>query len=167
MKGKRVWIGVILCVGLVILISRLRIPPERETVMALKIVRINKATFNIIVPVVINGHGPFPFLLDTGAPGIVMATDIAYKTGIRLEKTKDSVVGVGTKQSCSYGTATSLAVGSARVEGLSVVATDFSSYRTQTGNAYDGILGLAFMQHFQVTLDFPGGVLRLSQRGSR
>lgn len=43
-------------------------------------------TKHVMVRVKLNGKGPFNFILDTGAPAMIMTEAVAKKTGVKLDK---------------------------------------------------------------------------------
>lgn len=138
---------------------------ERPTVVQMQIVKSNagKTYTLILVPVFVNGHGPYRFLFDTGCSNCIMARDLANKTGIKTTPTKSTAVAFGTGELMSVGTADSLSVGAAPVQNMPVDVLDFSSYRRNMDSHFDGIIGYDYMRHFKVTLDFAQGRLLLEE----
>src|SRR5262245_3490378 len=43
-------------------------------------------TLHVLVRVKINGKGPYNFILDTGAPGLFVATSVAKQLGVQPDK---------------------------------------------------------------------------------
>lgn len=117
----------------------------------------------ILVPVHINGRGPYSFVLDTGATLTCM--DQALATELSLPEEGGRIgfgAGVGGAGRMQLVHADSLRVGEARAEELTLCALDLSSAR-QAGIELDGLLGLNFLRSFRMGLDFERGVLSLQE----
>jgi predicted aspartyl protease len=115
----------------------------------------------LIVPVHVNGEGPFRFVLDTGATITCVEDAVAQRLALPAAR---GVVGVGAGVE---GTARmrlvrvdSLRVGAARAEGLTACALDLA-HTAEVGVEVDGLLGLDFLRAYRVTLDFDRQVLLL------
>ena len=92
----------------------------------------------LMVPVHVNGEGPFRFVLDTGAT----ITCVEGTTRMRLVRLD------------------SLRVGGARAEGITACALDLA-HTAAIGVEIEGLLGLDFLRSYRVTLDFDRQVLLL------
>jgi predicted aspartyl protease len=116
----------------------------------------------ILVPTKVNGTGPHPFALDTGASITVIADDLARRLGIRTEAIP-AMTGGGGAISTSAGTLRSLSIESAEVRDLPVAVAGFFGALGQTiGTELSGILGFNYLRAFRVTIDYPAGTLRLA-----
>ena len=115
----------------------------------------------LMVPVYLNGEGPFDFVLDTGAT--LTCVDQAIATRLRLPAAR-GVVGVGAgiegAGRMQILRLDSLRIGAARAKELNVCALDLKHIGT-LGLEVDGLLGLNFLRSFRVTLDFQRKVLHL------
>jgi gag-polyprotein putative aspartyl protease len=102
----------------------------------------------VIVPTFVNGHGPHPFRLDTGAAGTAIAAALAAELGLAAVERTVVVTPVGeeTRVVAAVGR---IAVGSAEAAALraTVVPGDF------LGGAA-GILGQDFLSRFDYTIDY-------------
>jgi len=128
--------------------------PQNVVVPLQVVQRTHGKTYTLIlVPVLVNGHGPYPFLFDTGCPVVIIASDLAAHAGVRTKLTGATAMAFGTSEHVAVGIAT-ISVGGATVQYLPVSVQNFSSYRTSMDNHYDGIIGYNYMSHFGVTLDF-------------
>lgn len=115
----------------------------------------------IIVPVRVNGTGPFRFVLDTGATLTCIDRALADSLGVReMEGVSGMGAGIGGTGRMSILEIDSLAVGAARVEQLPTCALDLA-HLSEVGLDVDGLLGLNFLEAFRVTLDFERDVLIL------
>jgi predicted aspartyl protease len=115
----------------------------------------------IIVPVFVNGQGPFDFVLDTGAT--LTCLDAEVSRGLELPERRGAIgvgAGVGGAGRLRLVRIDSLRVGSARAEGLTGCEVDLR-HTAQVGIDVDGLLGLDFLKPFRVTLDFQRNVVTL------
>lgn len=104
-------------------------------------------------PVRVDGHGPYPFVVDTGANQSVIALELARSLALPLGEAAE-VNGVAGARSTA-ATHARLAVGS-RLRGDSPLMV---FPRADIGG--DGLLGLDDLDGQAVTLDFRGRTLRL------
>lgn len=117
----------------------------------------------ILVPVKINGTGPYQFVLDTGATFTCVDEVLAE----RLELPQPvGLVGYGATLGKS-GAVTlhnikTLEVGAARASGLTACALDLQGMQ-KLGLGVEGLLGLNFLKSYKVEIDFTRKVLTLSQ----
>ncbi len=115
----------------------------------------------LVVPVWLNGEGPFDFVLDTGAT--LTCVDHAVAERLRLPRDRRVVgvgAGIGEAGPMRLVRLDSLRVGRARGEDLTVCALDLAQIR-KLGLEADGLLGLNFLRSFRVTVDFEREVLLL------
>jgi predicted aspartyl protease len=119
----------------------------------------------VLVPVFVNGRGPHAFVLDTGASATVLSPDLA--AALRIETVaSEPMTGAGGVLQATLGRVSSLTVGSAALQDVSVMVADFlTELGNVVGEKLDGVLGYNFLRHFRVTLDYPNGVLWLMRAG--
>lgn len=129
---------------------------RRQIVVPFQVVQRNqgKTYALIVVPVFVNGHGPYPFLFDTGCPYCTIAGDIAGHSGVKSQAAGVRAEAFGTSESIREGMAASISVGAASVSNIPVSVQSFSSYRISMDSHFDGIIGYDYMRHFRVTMDF-------------
>lgn len=119
----------------------------------------------ILVPVSINGEGPFDFVLDTGAT--LICIDQALADSLALPPVRGAI-GLGAGAG-GTGQLRLVELDSVRVAGA--VATDINgcaldlSHVAGVGFDPDGLLGLNFLKSFRVTVDFERSVLILQEPG--
>jgi len=119
----------------------------------------------MVLPVEVNGHGPYRFCLDTGTSMTAISPALAAELGISMTPGDRPGMGAGGPISVSFGKLTSLAVGHHRVEDLDVTSADFfSSIAKAAGTDFDGIVGYNFLKSYRVTIDYPGSALHLQQQ---
>src|SRR6266571_4155151 len=117
----------------------------------------------IIVPVKINGHGPYKFVLDTGAT--FTCIDQKLVDELKLPEWRGQL-GVGvimpTEGNIKLVDIDSLEVGNVKAKELKACAIEFS--RLQTGGLdARGLVGLNFLKSFRVKIDFKKKVLHLDK----
>jgi hypothetical protein len=118
----------------------------------------------IFVAVRINGHGPYAFIVDTGA-GNIISTGLAHTLGIPL-RSAGSTSGAGSKhRATALGEIATLDLGSLRFDHLAVTAIDLSEIQRGIGFArFDGVIGYDILQRFQTKVDMDSARLTLSTR---
>ena len=115
----------------------------------------------MIVPVLINGKGPFDFLIDTGAQMSVLDPALAAQLELKAEG-RVGIVGVVANSSASFTRVSALATGSHEVEQSWVLIQDLVSLRRLDARLR-GLLGGNFLDHFDLLLDYDHQVLCLDQ----
>ena len=114
----------------------------------------------ILLPVAVNGEGPFEFILDTGAGTSLLSTELGKKLRVKVVGSKQGQ-SAGGAVSVSLAKVDSLAVGSARLEDMDVGLVDLSHIGKTIGARIDGDLGYNFLKHFRITLDYRNNEMRL------
>ena len=107
----------------------------------------------ILLPVEVNGEGPFEFILDTGAGTSLLSSELGQKLGIKILGSKEGQ-SAGGAVSVSLAKVSSLAVASAKLDNVDVGLVDLSPIGKTVGAKIDGDLGYNFLKHFRITLDF-------------
>lgn len=117
----------------------------------------------LVVPVHVNGRGPYSFVLDTGATYTCVADELA--TELSLPEPAGQVgfgAGIGGSGRMRIVRIDSLRVGAARAEDLPACALDLSGIQ-EMGIEFSGLLGLNFLRSFRVVIDFERNVVLLHQ----
>jgi len=114
----------------------------------------------ILLPVHVNGQGPFDFILDTGAGTSLLSTELAEQLTVKILGSKEGQ-SAGGNVSVSLGQIDSLAVGKTNVNGVDVGIVDLTHIGKTVGARIDGDLGYNFLKHFRVTIDYHDFELRL------
>src|SRR5437773_627419 len=107
----------------------------------------------ILMPVRVNGEGPFEFILDTGAGTSLLSSELSKKLNIKIISTKEGL-SAGGKVSISLAKIDSLAVGQAKLDDVDVGIVDFSDIGKTIGAKIDGDLGYNFLKQFPLTIDY-------------
>jgi predicted aspartyl protease len=116
----------------------------------------------LVVPVHINGQGPFDLVLDTGATLTCVTTELAQRLGLP-DRTGAVAYGAGVQSAGRLRIVEidSLRVGNASAHGATGCVIDLDALQT-VGADVDGLLGLSFLREFDVRLDFRRGVMTLT-----
>src|SRR2546430_17226220 len=101
----------------------------------------------ILLPIRVNGEGPFEFILDTGAGTSLLSSDLAKKLNIKIISTKEGQ-SAGGKISVSLAKVDSFAVGQAKVDDLDVGIVDLSHIGKAIGTRTDADARYNFLEHF-------------------
>jgi predicted aspartyl protease len=108
----------------------------------------------VLVPVHVNGAGPFDFVLDTGATLTCVDASLANRLALEAEPGR---LGFGLDASrpgqVQLLRIDSLRVGNAATVDLDACVLDLAHIQA-AGLHVDGLLGLNFLKQFRVTLDF-------------
>jgi hypothetical protein len=117
---------------------------------------------HVIVDVLVNGHGPYPFLLDTGGHDIV--TPATVKALAIPSQGASPAGGAGDKTvTTGFARIAELSIGGATLREQSVLTLDFSPLEVE-GIRLGGMLGVEFMERFVVRIDYGAKVLTMSDR---
>ena len=137
-------------------------PPLGQFDVALKVLKHSNQVI-ALVPVTINGHGPYTFALDTGASQSLVDSQVAKE--LRVEKTGESHPVAGITNVTNVKT---IEVKDWRVGKVKLPATTVVEANLPFGNAdggVQGLLGSDMLSSFDVvTIDYDHGVLKLHAR---
>jgi predicted aspartyl protease len=114
----------------------------------------------ILLPVHVNGDGPFDFILDTGAGTSLLTPELAKELKVDILGSKEGQ-SAGGKVSVSLAKARSLSVGELRVEDVDLGIVDLAHVGKTIGAKIDGDLGYNFLKQFRVTIDYNACEIRL------
>jgi hypothetical protein len=114
----------------------------------------------IIVPVSINGSGPYDFVLDTGCAKTMVDQKLAEKLHL-LRVGEKTVVGVLASAKMPVVHANSISVAGVVVSGGDVYSSD---HLTTTGKVF-GVLGEDFLKNFDLLIDYRHEVIQLESAG--
>ena len=118
----------------------------------------------LLLPVSVNGQGPFQFALDTGSSMTSISPELVTRLGMSTTAASGPGLGAGGALEVSFARASSLAVGSTAVADVDVAVPSFFPMLSQAAGArLDGALGYNFLRRFRVTLDYPESAVRLEQ----
>jgi len=107
----------------------------------------------VLVSAEVNGVGPAPFVLDTGAGPCILAPELARRAGVVATETQEAT-GAGGRMEIALGAA-SLVLGEEKIPDVPVAITDELARIAQAVCApIEGGLGHAFLRHFRLTIDY-------------
>jgi predicted aspartyl protease len=117
----------------------------------------------ILIPVKINGKGPYTFVLDTGATFTCIDQPVA--TELKLPEWNQQV-GIGIAVQNANATklvdVDTLEVGTASAQKLKACVIELKNFQTAGLNIH-GLLGLNFLKSYRMTIDFKRKVVTLEQ----
>jgi hypothetical protein len=119
----------------------------------------------LVVPVHVNGEGPYGFVLDTGATMTCVDRALAERLGLPEAPGRGVGMGIGQEPGAlQLVTIDSLRVGDATAVNMTGCALDLQQFR-EAGIELEGLLGLNYLVEFRVVLDFPAQRLTLQRSG--
>ena len=140
----------------------MKIPPG-QVLVELKVMKEGNQVL-ALVPVTINGKGPFAFALDTGAAQSLVDSQVAKVLAVPTTGHKHEIAGVA-----SVTTAALIKVSDWRVGKVKLPPTTVVEANVPFGNAHGGVQGLLgsdMLSQFNiVTIDYDHGRLLLLRRG--
>jgi len=106
----------------------------------------------ILVPVQVNGYGPFMFLLDTGASHTVIDSDMVERLGLPIvaKALVSTTAGPETRPVVQVEVAS---IGSASVDGLQPSVVPLRQLR-EVESGIVGLIGQDFLSRFNYTVDY-------------
>ena len=119
----------------------------------------------VIVPVLVNGQGPYDFLLDTGSTTSVVDRKFAKELGLKPLQETVIRTASGTER-VPIARVHRIDVGSHSTQTVLVLCSKMDGIRSLDKNIR-GILGFNFLSRFRYTLDYKGKTLRFEDAGAR
>jgi hypothetical protein len=136
--------------------------PDGSLNVAIKVLKHGKQVI-ALVPVTINGKGPYTFALDTGASQSLIDSSVAEELDAKRTGDTHTVAGIS-----SVTKVHSIAVEHWRVGKVELPATTIVEENLPFGNAdggVQGLLGSDMLSQFDVvTIDYDHSMLRLHHR---
>lgn len=104
------------------------------------------------MPVLVSGHGPYNFLLDTGTQ--VTLIDPTLSSTLHIKNKDGAVVlgGMGLKASATKQQVDSIELDSHKVAALTVVMYDLTKLQDSSDTRIMGILGQNFLEQFNIVI---------------
>lgn len=109
------------------------------------------------IKVMVNGKGPFRFVIDTGASMSVLSDKTAQALGIKPVAKGGNARAIGGSGTFPilYGVLDSIQLGEARIDTVPIyIRTVHSTEDTPEGERSDGYIGLSVLSNYAVTLDY-------------
>lgn len=114
----------------------------------------------LLVPVVIDGQGPFTFLLDTGSSHTVLGEDLVERLALPAVAQARVLTSGGAQLGLVVRTGR-LSIGSASVEGVMPSVVSMAGLRS-IESGLDGVVGQDFLSPFNYTVDYRRKRLRFT-----
>jgi hypothetical protein len=113
------------------------------------------------IPVFINGHGPYPFILDTGASISLIETPLAQRFGLPVVTgSRQKVSGVGGSSQAVLVRMSNWRVGKVTLPTTSIARA--SAPNIQAGTGVDGLIGSDIWSTFgAITISYQSGTLTI------
>lgn len=123
-----------------------------------KVLRGGGGTAMVLVPVTIDGHGPYDFALDTGAGITLIDTELANDLHMPVAGTSAQVAGVGGTQDIIPVHVDSWNAGKIALPAADIGKTGLASFNRNSG--VRGLLGSDILSHFgRITINYDSGEL--------
>lgn len=130
--------------------------------VAIKIVKHGKQVI-ALVPVTINGRGPYTFALDTGASQSLVDSQVARELRVKPTGEAHKVAGISNVTNVRSIPVKHWSVGKVRLPATTIVEENLPFGNADGG--VQGLLGSDMLSQFDVvTIDYANGVLRLHHR---
>jgi predicted aspartyl protease len=104
----------------------------------------------IVVPVMINEHGPYKFLLDTGATKTILSSQVADKLDIPKGRAQ-MLLSAGGNLLVTSRTLKTLRLGVTRAENVEIAVGDLPLMKRLK---LDGLLGGDYLRLFKISIDY-------------
>lgn len=133
---------------------------SRTTKVSLKIDRAQSGATLVLAPVKVDGHGPYRFVLDTGAETSTLGLQVARKIRIRRTASHKKVTGVACSTQVQRARLRHWAVGRRQLPSSRVDVLRFAD--AKGGSRLQGLLGSDVLSEFgRITIDYRAGTLVL------
>ncbi len=119
-----------------------------------------------IVQATVNGSHKAYFLIDTGAPNIVLDRDFARELGLATETAGQGVFAGGRRAAVERTLLAQLELGAVKVSNVPAAVLPTRGFALRPDLKIDGIIGAGLLEHFLATIDYCGGALALRPRGA-
>ena len=131
-----------------------------------KILRGGGGTALVLVPITIDGKGPYDFALDTGAGITLIDTELADSLQLPVTGDSSQVAGVGGTQDVTPVHIGSWSAGKITLPGATVGKTGLSSFKHNSD--VRGLLGSDMLSRFgRITINYDTGELSASHPASQ
>jgi hypothetical protein len=117
-----------------------------------------------VVEVKVGGRQVF-FLIDTGAPDIMVSADLAQTLGLKAQSTTEGVFAGGVRAPVQHMVVPEFEIGGIKIANVPAGVRPGPGLQFP-GHKIDGILGTGLLMHFLSTLDYCQGRLVLRPRSA-
>jgi predicted aspartyl protease len=113
----------------------------------------------MVIPVFLNGRGPYQFLVDTGATHSILSSSVAEQLNVVGGRTGSLITAAGAVP-VTIGTIDIVQIGSVRIYKTQIAVTSLELFRTLH---VDGVLGADYLKQFKISIDYTNQVLTLQR----
>ncbi|HLH30097.1 MAG TPA: retropepsin-like aspartic protease [Terriglobia bacterium] len=113
----------------------------------------------VVVPVFLNGHGAYRFLLDTGATHSILSSEVADQLKIPAGRSQTLITAAGTVP-VTIRTIEAVQIGGVRITDTQIAVADFDLLRTLR---VDGIIGADYLKQFKISIDYAHQTLAIGR----
>ena len=119
-------------------------------------------TKHIVIPIKVNGKGPYKVVFDTGAPVNMLSSKVGREAGL-LDK-EAQLPWLGLLAAGGPQMIKSLEVGDLKTENVPAIVMDHPTIQTmsQLFGPIDGIVGFPFFARYRLLIDYRSRTLKLS-----
>ena len=128
--------------------------PGGKEVVTIPFELINNRPF---IKIMVNGKGPFRFVIDTGASMSVLSDKTAALLGVKPVAKGGNARAIGGSGSFPilYGLLDSISIGETKIDTVPIyIRTVYSAEDSPESERSDGYLGLSVLSHFATTIDY-------------
>jgi tetratricopeptide (TPR) repeat protein len=128
--------------------------PAGKEVVTVPFELINNRPF---IKVMVNGKGPFRFVIDTGASMSVLSDKTAAQLGVKQVAKGGNARAIGGNGSFPilYGLLDSIGIGETKIDAVPIyIRTVYSAEDSPESERSDGYLGLSVLSHYAMTIDY-------------
>lgn len=123
-----------------------------------KVVKGPNGATEVLLPVTIDGQGPFTFLLDTGASSSVIDTPVAQRLGLPVTGSPTPVTGIASQSTETPVQVKSWHIGKINLPSMSVGS--LALFGSQRGQGLQGLIGSDIWSMFgSITINYSGQTL--------
>jgi membrane-associated protease RseP (regulator of RpoE activity) len=138
-------------------------PPSRSFLLRPVLVPIEVIpSGHIAIRARINGHGPYRFIFDTGAPALVISEQVARDAKVLSEGfTKPFFTPLGNLGNFDVG---SITLGRAKQSHLQAAVWNHPTVEilSRSFGRFEGLIGFPFFAHYAITIDYKSRTMALS-----
>lgn len=128
--------------------------PGGKEVVSIPFELVNNRPF---IKIMINGKGPFRFVIDTGASMSVLSDKTAARLGIKPVAKGGNARAIGGNGTFPilYGLLDTISIGETKIDVVPIyIRTVYSAEDSPESERSDGYIGLSVLSHFAMTIDY-------------
>lgn len=124
---------------------------------SVKVVQGQDGATLVLVPVTIQGKGPYTFALDTGASISLIAASLAHQLGLPATGASQPITGIGGVEQAEFVKISKWSTGPIHLPSVSIAS---AAIPVDRGSGFVGLLGSDIWSRFgRFTLDYSSGTL--------